>query len=459
MRRKVVFVGVGIFASLCIITIAGMAFAYKNTFYPGTKVGGIALGGLTHDEGVTRVRTAIAAYRAEKVIVAVPDLTKPREDATGRYPDVTAQTTVGELGVDFSPDAALSESWSTGHTYTQNWFSDAYNSLVKGNAQPLAYTIDQKAVSAFIETTLNQEVPTPKPATLKITGGDVVVTDPADGLVIDDTALGKLLATRLTTAPDGSDIYVRAEASLAPAPIGKATIQPYADRLNAIGDTPITLKAASVSLKPDRATKLSWFSMLQADDGTLSLALQEDKVTDYVTTKGGGAVDVQKSATAAVSALSPLATASGTDPVTVALVTSSQKTTTPTTYTLGEYPGKYVEVYLADQKMYRIEGNTLQATYTVSSGKWSTPTPTGTFTLSGHIKRAWSRSFGLWMPDWVNFKDNQYGIHALPEWPNGYKEGEAHLGTPVSHGCIRLSDADAEVMYDWIEDGTPLIIR
>ena len=50
-------------------------------------------------------------------------------------------------------------------------------------------------------------------------------------------------------------------------------------------------------------------------------------------------------------------------------------------------------------------------------------------------------------------------IHGLPEWPNGYKEGAAHIGTPVSHGCIRLGVEAAKIVYDWSDVGTKIIIK
>jgi lipoprotein-anchoring transpeptidase ErfK/SrfK len=57
------------------------------------------------------------------------------------------------------------------------------------------------------------------------------------------------------------------------------------------------------------------------------------------------------------------------------------------------------------------------------------------------------------------FIGSEYGIHELPEWPDGTKEGESHLGTPVSHGCVRLGRGDAQAVYDWVEVGTPVFIH
>lgn len=119
---------------------------------------------------------------------------------------------------------------------------------------------------------------------------------------------------------------------------------------------------------------------------------------------------------------------------------------------------KNILIDLKKQRLYQqLEGKTIR-THTISSGKWSTPTTPGTYTIANKAKRAWSRAYGLWMPYWMGLGGTRMGIHELPEWPNGYKEGANHLGTPVSHGCIRLGITAAEIVYNWTDVGTKVII-
>jgi lipoprotein-anchoring transpeptidase ErfK/SrfK len=86
------------------------------------------------------------------------------------------------------------------------------------------------------------------------------------------------------------------------------------------------------------------------------------------------------------------------------------------------------------------------------------PTPSGTRYRESKHPKAWSAKYGLYMPWWQSMGGG-YGIHELPEWPGGYKEGESHLGTPVSHGCVRLGVGPAETVYNWTEIGTPVYIH
>lgn len=125
----------------------------------------------------------------------------------------------------------------------------------------------------------------------------------------------------------------------------------------------------------------------------------------------------------------------------------------------GKYPSKFIEINLSEQNLYRFEGETLIQIHKVSTGKWSMPTPEGEFFINHKDPRAYSKRYELYMPYWMAFIGSEYGIHELPEWPDGTKEGESHLGTPVSHGCVRLGRGDAQAVYDWTEIGTPVFIH
>ena len=128
-------------------------------------------------------------------------------------------------------------------------------------------------------------------------------------------------------------------------------------------------------------------------------------------------------------------------------------------YTLGRYSGKYIEIDLSKQMLYTIEGTNLVGSYRVSTGKWSMPTPSGEYAINSKTERAYSSRYDLYMPYWMSFIGSEYGIHELPEWADGTKEGQSHLGTPVSHGCVRLGVGDASAVYGWADIGTPVVIH
>lgn len=121
--------------------------------------------------------------------------------------------------------------------------------------------------------------------------------------------------------------------------------------------------------------------------------------------------------------------------------------------------GKYIDINLAIQVMTIFENGQAVDSFLISSGKRGMDTPKGNFSIINKHPRPWSRQYGLFMPYWMAIvPSGKYGIHELPEWPGGYKEGQNHLGTPVSHGCMRLGVGSAERVYNWAEIGTPVVI-
>jgi len=121
--------------------------------------------------------------------------------------------------------------------------------------------------------------------------------------------------------------------------------------------------------------------------------------------------------------------------------------------------GKYIDINLTSQILTIFLDGKLLDSYMVSTGKRGMETPKGEFQTHNKSPRAWSKAYGLFMPYWMAVApDGKFGIHELPEWPGGYKEGANHLGTPVSHGCIRLGVGPAQRVYDWADIGTKVVI-
>jgi hypothetical protein len=121
---------------------------------------------------------------------------------------------------------------------------------------------------------------------------------------------------------------------------------------------------------------------------------------------------------------------------------------------------KKIIINLNEQKLRTYENNEMIDEYLVSTGKKGMETPIGEYKVEGKRQRAWSKMAGLWMPYFMLIEKNKgIGIHELPEWPSGYKEGVDHLGTAVSHGCIRLGVGAAAEVFNWAEVGTLVIIK
>ncbi len=114
---------------------------------------------------------------------------------------------------------------------------------------------------------------------------------------------------------------------------------------------------------------------------------------------------------------------------------------------------QHISISLESQRL-RFHDRGFEAAFIpVSSGRPSSPTPPGIYSIANHFLRPYSRKANLYMPYWMAFKAPEYGLHELPEWANGAKEGAEHLGLKVSHGCVRLPVGAAQAIWTTAQDG------
>ena len=99
--------------------------------------------------------------------------------------------------------------------------------------------------------------------------------------------------------------------------------------------------------------------------------------------------------------------------------------------------------------------------YPVSTGKESSTTPIGEFTIKDRlVDPVWFHRGIVVLPGtpknflgtrWLGFNTPKYGIH-------GTVEPEL-IGKSVSGGCVRMRNADVEELYTLIPEGTKVLIK
>lgn len=134
------------------------------------------------------------------------------------------------------------------------------------------------------------------------------------------------------------------------------------------------------------------------------------------------------------------------------------------TLTVGGFPEKYIKVKLSEQNLYAYENGLPIFIFQTSTGKPGMDTPKGEFKIWNKFPSQYSAQYELYMDNWMAFTQNGlYGIHSLPYWKmrggGRLYEGEDHLGTKVSHGCIRVSLENSKTLYNWTEVGVPVYIE
>ena len=138
----------------------------------------------------------------------------------------------------------------------------------------------------------------------------------------------------------------------------------------------------------------------------------------------------------------------------VPALTQASQTTSPDATTTSD---KLIVVDLATQTLTYSEGSTTIATIKISSGLRGTPTPKGEFSVLGKypIIDYKGSNYDFKNTKWnLRFKDHNplnYYIHGA-YWHHNF-------GHPMSHGCVNVSYADMEPLYNWADVGTRIIIQ
>ncbi len=138
-----------------------------------------------------------------------------------------------------------------------------------------------------------------------------------------------------------------------------------------------------------------------------------------------------------------------------------QDTTTQNPAAVSYGGNKYVLVDISEQHMYVYEGDVLVYSFVSSTGM-NNATAVGNFSVLNKIPNAYGATWNIWMPNWLGIYwagGLQNGIHALPIMSNGSTLWAGYLGAPISYGCVVLGSYEAQLLYEWVDVGTPVEIR
>jgi lipoprotein-anchoring transpeptidase ErfK/SrfK len=126
---------------------------------------------------------------------------------------------------------------------------------------------------------------------------------------------------------------------------------------------------------------------------------------------------------------------------------------------------KRIVVSLSEQKVWVYENGSLKWEWLVSTGIAASPTSPGIFQIQSHEPNAYAGNWDLWMPSFMGIyrpvptSDFMNGFHGFPT-RNGYELlWTGDLGHEVTYGCILLSSENAELLFDWAEEGMIVEIR
>lgn len=120
-----------------------------------------------------------------------------------------------------------------------------------------------------------------------------------------------------------------------------------------------------------------------------------------------------------------------------------------------------VEVSIKDQEVTVLDArDRVVKKFACSSGEEGSETPTGTFTVTDRGQSFYNPAVKEGAYYWTRFYKT-YLFHSVPfdKDRNMEPEEAAKLGTPASHGCVRLETENAKWIYDHIPEGTSVVIQ
>ncbi len=113
----------------------------------------------------------------------------------------------------------------------------------------------------------------------------------------------------------------------------------------------------------------------------------------------------------------------------------------------------WIDVNLSQQMAYAYDGETLLASFVVSTGTWDHPTLAGTYSIYVMYRYADMSGPGYYLPNvpYVMYYYKGYGLHGT-YW-------HSNFGVPMSHGCVNFSIPDAAWIFERASIGTVVNIH
>lgn len=450
------------------VFLVGFETVFAQQLLPGIMIDGYDMAGQNKTAVSTFLQKKYDSYNSEGV-----DLV---------HGDKIHHFSWSELGVSFDTDGTVDHAFTISHA----------NVPGLGTIRTLRRVFDHNTNIVpnvvFDTTALNlaydkiiypQFSQAPHDATLNITADSVAVVPAQEGMWVMDDQLTELLKQAAGAHLKTVSVPVTERQADIQAP---DLVKAKADAEN-IMSRDITLAGGARNVVIAKTDLATLFTLKTANDG-IHASLDNDKLKTYLHDKV--APKVEQRVTNSVTNPDGSVVTAGKDGLTLkiddsitlinqALAKDAQKQTVQLAVetknksniivdpqaggTAGQFPSKYVEISLSEQRMYLYDGTNFVTSFLVSTGKWSTPTPVGTYAIENKIEVAFSRPFNLYMPKWNAITpDGLYGIHGLP-YNNSFHEDPNHIGEARSHGCIRLGPGNDQYVFDWAPIGTPVIIH
>jgi len=120
-------------------------------------------------------------------------------------------------------------------------------------------------------------------------------------------------------------------------------------------------------------------------------------------------------------------------------------------------------VSISEQSCWLYDGNMVSQHWACSTGRAGSATAPGNYTVLDKLPVADGSTWNWWLPYWLGIYHSgnlENGIHGLPySMLTGQRFWGDSIGTPVTYGCVVLSNDAAKQLYNAAFVGMPVIIH
>ncbi|MCB8977136.1 MAG: L,D-transpeptidase family protein [Ardenticatenaceae bacterium] len=468
-----------------LIVVAGAGLIYMSDLVmPGVQAMGIDLGRMTQNEAAALLQNSSSQQTLRLVHDETVWLVSP-----------------ADLGLTLDAAATAKSAHAYGRT-PQAWVE-----FIKTGTMAVepSWVLDTAVAQTYLQNRAGELAIEPVNAGLVIENGQVATTPAADGQMLN------VAATVAALAQSGAAVAQNGEIQLVMQPVAPAItdVSGFVAQAEALLATTITIQATD----PVQDESVSWVVGPQVWGSWLSLAvdpanttqfnwtLDPDKAAQFFAERNAALgenryLDEALALTAVTEAIKnqqenislriyhspsqyvvqsgdtfagigrkvgiPYPWIQAANPGVGDALTVGQSITIPSPDDLLPYPvvdGKRIVVSISQQRAWVYENGELKWEWLASTGIASSPTAPGVFQIQTHEANAYAASWDLWMPSFMGIYqpapnvEFMNGFHGFPTRDGANLLWTNNLGTPVTYGCILLSNENAAQLYEWAEQG------
>lgn len=459
-----------ILSTCAAVTLAGLLLFGMGRVTPGVEAMGLDLGGMTEAQAADALQDAM-------------------QRVTLRDGERVFSLVAATSGIAFDPVATAANAADQG-----------MGPLFGGLQLPAVVSINQDDFSRALQSIQNQIEQPAKNATIRLVDGQVEAVSPVNGRLLDiPKTVTAFAANPAVELMDGTiDLQMR---EVAPAvtdatPLLQQASTLLASPLRVRVYNPITDQTDIWEASP--AVWGEWIIPQTSEGGGISLALDNAAVESFLQSQqiaSGYNIQMDEAVqiiNSAVAALNPNATIriyqqdrihtvqAGETITSIAwdygvpypyiqqanpgvdALTAGMQLTVPSADNFLDFPVVYdkrIVVSISGQWTKVYEDGSLKWDWKSSTGINSSPTWPGIYQIISHEPNAYAANWDLYMPNFMGVyrpipgSDFTNGFHGFPTRGGGQLLWENSIGTRVTYGCILLSNTNAELLYNWAEEG------